>query len=370
MRSMLFSGIKVFVIRVKLRNIIYLCNAKAQLSLLDYMEKSSRRYRLMLASRGWKRFLKARKRKGKLHLLTVPITPPLKIKKNRPRKREVVCPAIFSVSHNLQGVLEFCAEVHSYANTYCKTLHIKMDGVIELDVPALVMLLSNINQIVQQGINVQGNYPSDDSTRSFFKSSGFLNHMDMLNSRGLGTSSEHNLIINVGGSKYDSISVAQVNKDAVEIVGGTNSLYQKMNGMVGEMAGNTIKYAYSSNKHYLYGCSKMDDGITFVFADSGYGILKTLKKKFFREIEDKLKTADSSDVLLRAFHKKYGSNTGEDNRNRGLPFIKSVHEEGYISELTVIANTAKLKFGENVDKQVLECNYSGTVYMWKILKQR
>lgn len=324
----------------------------------------------MIAIRGWKNFLKAKKRRGKLHRFILPATLPPNGKRIRPRTKNVVCPSIFSVSHNLKGVLDFCAEVHSYADTNCGTLYIEMKDIIKLDVPALVMLLSNINQIVQQGINVRGNYPDDKSARDFFENSGFLDHMNMLNSRGLGTSSNHNLIINVGGSKYDSASVAKVNKNAVEMIGGSNSLYQKMNGIVGEMAGNTIKYAYNSNKHYLYGCSYTDDGITFVFADSGYGILKTLNKKFYREIEDMLKRSDSSDVLLRAFYKKYGSNTGEDNRNRGLPFIKSVHEEGYISELTVIANNAKLKFGKSVDKQVLECNYSGTVYMWKILKQK
>lgn len=334
------------------------------------MKKGSRQYKLMVFARGWKNFLKAKKRRGKPRSVNLLNVTPLKFKKKRPRNRTVICPNIFSVSKNLNGVLNFCAEVHSYADANCGTLHIEMRDVIKLDVPALVMLLSNINQIVQQGVNVKGSFPTDRQTRDFFKSSGFLQHMDMLNSRWLGTSSEHNLIINVGGSEYDSQSVAKVNKTAVEFVGGSGSMYQKINGMVGEMAGNTIKYAYKSNKHYLYGYSHIDDGITFVFADSGYGILRTLKKKFYREIEDLFIMSDSSDVLLRAFHQKYGSNTGEDNRNRGLPFIKSVYDKGLISELTVIANDAKLKFGESVEKQVLACNYSGTVYMWKILKQR
>lgn len=322
----------------------------------------------MVASRGWKNYLKAKSRRGKPRSIIHPVVIPHRTKKKRPRTKTATCPKDFSVSNNLSGVLNFCAEVHSYAEQNCGTLEIEMLDVIKLDVPALVMLLSNINQIVRQGVNVKGSFPTDKSARAFFISSGFLDHMDMLNNRGLGTSSNHNLIINVGGSEYDSQSVARVNKSALDLVGGSGAIYRKINGMVGEMAGNTIKYAYKSNKHYLYGCSYMDDSVTFVFADSGYGILQTLKKKFYREVEDVLRRSDASDVLLRAFHKKYGSNTGEDNRNRGLPFIKSVFEEGYISELTVIANNAKLKFGSNVDKQVLERSYSGTVYMWKILK--
>ena len=324
------------------------------------------------AARGFKRFLLSKKRRRKLYMPVIHLKKfhqnklSSSLSKLKRKSKTIECPPVFSVEKNLKGVIEILGKIRNI--DILKYNHVKIDlsKVVDLDITALVMLLSNINHLAQEEIVISGNTPNDIMARTFFEDSGFLKHMKTINKRLDGSYSDHGLIINIGKDNYFSNQIAEINSKAVELLGASRQYFQRLNSIVGEMGGNTIKYAYKTNKHFLYGFYLHKDYMTFVFADSGYGILNTLKKTIGHIIFDKIKNIGDVGVLSGAFDKKYGSRTGEENRNRGLPFIKYNFTEGIISELQCITNNVVLDFEDYSKSIKLKDNFSGTVYVWKI----
>ena len=325
------------------------------------------------ALRGYKQYLRSLRRSSKQHVPFIPMDKSRDDKqyvsrknKQKVRSKTIKCPSIFSIEHNLQRVLDTLSNVRNLNVKKYGKIMIDLSEVVEFDITALVMLLSNLNHLSQKEVSVSGNYPMNFAAREFFERSGFLKHMKTINRRLLGSYSDHGLIVNIGKDNYNSNDIALINKKAIEHLGVSRQHYQRLNSIVGEMGGNTIKYAYHINKHYLYGFYKYEAYTAFVFADSGYGILKTLRKTFGRTILDMIQNVGDIKVLEGAFNKKYGSRTGEANRNRGLPFIKLNSDEGIVSDLQCISNNVMLDFINVSASQKLSSNYSGTVYSWKI----
>ena len=59
----------------------------------------------------------------------------------------------------------------------------------------------------------------------------------------------------------------------------------------------------------------------------------------------------------------------DDNRNKGLPRIKAVSDEGFINNLTVITNKTLLNLSDNAQSRQLGSNFAGTFYYWEITKE-
>ena len=60
--------------------------------------------------------------------------------------------------------------------------------------------------------------------------------------------------------------------------------------------------------------------VVFTMTDIGEGILKTLRRKFVKQIQESFFN-NAVDVLVNAFEKQYESRTKDPNRNKGLPKI-------------------------------------------------
>ena len=100
--------------------------------------------------------------------------------------------------------------------------------------------------------------------------------------------------------------------------------------------------------------------------DIGFGILHTLNRRFGTLIKEKLQLKKDTQILERAFERRYGSKTGESNRNRGLPLIKDRFEKNFIKDLKVITNNVFLDFTDNNKTRILSKNLPGTFYTWNI----
>lgn len=77
------------------------------------------------------------------------------------------------------------------------------------------------------------------------------------------------------------------------------------------------------------------------------------------------------DILKGAFDKKYGSSTKEVNRNKGLPAVKSMMDDGAILDLVVLTNDViwfcnNEQRSRNFDKG--KARFRGTLYQWTITK--
>lgn len=332
------------------------------------MRKNATKWkRIASAKRGWKRYLQSVARVNKVYVPNVRIPKRDHYSSEKSQRWKILkCPSVFSFEENSDEVMSFMEQVRNVKISKYTHLRVDMSRIITIDYLSIMMLLSNISHASQRGIFVSGNYPDDKDACYLFTHSGFLSHVQVLNKKSPSISESDGLIMNLGTNTYQSDNADKLITNVIKRISGSKRLYQRLNGIVGEMGGNAIQYAYSENKHYIFGCFPDDNGVSLVFADSGFGILNTLKKTFGRQMLDLISTKGPVEVLNGAFNEKYGSRTGEDNRNRGLPFIKQTYNDGYISNLIVITNNVLLNFAVPEKSRKFDSNYSGTVYFWHV----
>jgi hypothetical protein len=109
-----------------------------------------------------------------------------------------------------------------------------------------------------------------------------------------------------------------------------------------------------------------EKSVTFTMTDVGYGILKTLNRKFHMLIKEHVSLKTDIEILHYAFHKKYGSKTEDINRNKGLPLILSRVNNNYVSEMKVITNNVILHLSNYDNSSLLKKSLPGTFYSWKV----
>lgn len=295
------------------------------------------------------------------------------VKPERIRRKQgayrITFPENFSIENGLEDAIFYTNKVRDFKARTFSHLYLDLSKIKKIDIVCIVMLLTSSNQVASRRIPVFGNQPADPICNDIFNKSGFLSHMSKISGGKFTSSDEHSLIVKIGTDKANPDLIGKTNFKAVKILTGKEFHYKKINSMVGEMAGNTMEFAYSIKKHYLY-CYNYcgGDEITFVFSDVGHGIINTLNKSVGHIIRDSVTFKDKLAVLGGAFDKKYGSKTEEVNRNQGLPFIKSLSTEGFVKDLIVISNDVYLDFEHSDRSKVLSNKYSGTVYAWKVNK--
>lgn len=333
------------------------------------MRKGVCTYNKSVARRKWRRHLISIKRRNKIYVPQFKYNTNPNVYSEEERFKLLECPVVYSTEKNLEGVITYINKVRKVVKRY-KALTVDLSKVEEIDMLAIVVLLSHIEYVAQRGVYVNGNYPINKEAYRKFVDSGFLALVQTLNDKKPGTREENSLIVDLGRQYYKSDAVAQVNEKALKLIKADSNiqLYQRLNGIVGEMGGNVIQYAYSDIKHYMYGYSYAEEEncIRFFFADAGYGIVQTLKRSFGQKFFDNLHIKGDVNVLNGAFRQKYGSKTGDNNRHLGLPYILETQNIGMISNLKVISNYAYIDFNDQTKSHKLSSHYAGTLYVWEI----
>ena len=333
------------------------------------MRKNTNRKKKRFAEsqRGWKRHMLSVTRRCIVYTPSISIAKEASQRSSKKQRWKVLqCPEVFTIEENSSEVIAYMEKVRNVKSEKYTHLRIDMSQIEKIDNLSIMMLLSNISHASQKGLFVSGNYPNNPEAEYIFSHSGFLSHMQTLNKKAPSISESDGLIMNLGTNTFQSENADILISNVIKRISGSKRLYQRLNGIVGEMGGNAIQYAYHDKKHYIFGCFPEKDKVSFVFADSGYGILNTLRNTLGKQMVDMIMTRGPVSVLEGAFNQKYGSKTGEDNRNRGLPFIKQTDIDGYISNLLVITNNVLLNFAKPKKSLKFASNYSGTVYFWQV----
>lgn len=327
------------------------------------------KYRKSVFHRKWKRHMLNVYRCAKIYKPTFRYNPLPNIQERKITPKNYKCPTNFIINHNIEGIIQFINKLRKSINRY-RAIKLDLSGIIEIDIVTIVMLLSHLEYISQREVRISGNYPHDKKAYKTFVDSGFLALIQTLNTKQPATRTGKSLIVDLGRNYYNSEIVADVNQKALTLINKQNDyqLYKKLNGIVGEMGGNAMQYAYNDVKHYMYGYSYSEEEkcLTFIFADAGFGIITTLKRSLGNKIIDLISINGEVSVLQNAFLQKYSSKTGDQNRNLGLPFIRKAFLDGYISNLQVISNHSYINFSDSKQSVKLTSNYPGTLYSWKI----
>lgn len=246
-----------------------------------------------------------------------------------------------------------------------RLLIINMTRVVNFDLGSLTCLLSTLRFTK----NYVGNEPTDLKCKKYFEESGFLDWMYSIDGRKFPKSSSNNLIFEKGVDKTSNAKVGQEIRKAIKYLTGKEGTFPPVYSIIQEICPNSIEHANIGNKdrNWLMGIRYEADKVCFAMVDKGLGILKTLKKKPSQVIGDSF--SDDISILLRAFGKKYQSASDDDNRNKGLPRIKSVCDEGHVNNMTVITNSTLLNLSDSRKSKRLGAEFAGTFYYWEITKE-
>lgn len=316
------------------------------------------------------------KRKHKLRLICkakgLIFTRPPRIYKNCKRDKSVTrtVPPNFEVLNNYNETFGFIDELlDNHSNRKLKKINLDLTNIQTIDSAAICLLLSVVKELGYYGINVSGNYPQDEECARIFVESGFLNHMK--NEKGtVITINTTNLIAETGTNKTRNNDIASAVRKGMAFIMGQEQRYQPAYTVAMEICSNSVEHAYKKRpKHWRLGIYNLGDRVAFTMADTGMGILKTLHRKFSKEIKDAFLLRDNKQILYRAFLRKYGSSTRLVNRNKGLPCILDKFQSGYIKNLKVITNDVYLDFENMMSNKIMNHPFSGVLFYWEVDKE-
>lgn len=282
----------------------------------------------------------------------------------------------FSMFEDAESVIKLVNEIDSYKNNTHKLRRILIDlsDIKSIDIGAITFLLAKVHEMNRiKRIQIWGNTPKDLRCKEVLLDSGFLDYMRDLSGHKFERHSD-NYIVSIGADRTRNEIVGKAIQNAIKNLTNTRDHYPPVFSIVQEMCSNSVEHANDNkiNKNWFFGIS-LEKGVTeqppsivFTMTDVGFGILKTIKRKFATKIKELMENKSDYQILHRAYQKQYQSKTEEINRNRGLPRIFDMMERNYIKELKVLTNNVFLDFDHIENSKMLTKNLPGTFYYWKI----
>ncbi|EKN09448.1 hypothetical protein HMPREF1076_04477 [Parabacteroides goldsteinii CL02T12C30] len=150
---------------------------------------------------------------------------------------------------------------------------------------------------------------------------------------------------------------------------GINEYYQVFYDFLVELIGNATEHGIQHNKiswWLLKYRIPEQKAFKYVFVDMGVGIIRSYKESKSLGIN---RFRSSKWIVNNAFDGKLGSSTGQDNRGRGLPFIRSCVEKGFISDFILITNNVSLQCLDGKIVENSNPDFVGTYLSWTINKE-
>ena len=249
-----------------------------------------------------------------------------------------------------------------------KKLLIDLEHIQSIDIGAICILLSVVEELSFYQVNVQGTFPNDYKCSQILKESGFLSHMKTITGSTFEIQNQKNLILKRGKNQTSNKEVGECIKKATQMLTGTSSHYSPIYSIIQEVNGNSVEHAYNEKEHWLLGMNYDESSakVIFTFADNGFGILQTLYRKLGQNFFESVGLTSSEKVLRGVFLKKYSSrHRVQINRNKGLPLLKKIQDDGFVKNLMVISNDSYYYLETN-RSYPLKVEYSGTFYYWEL----
>lgn len=294
---------------------------------------------------------------------------------------EIAAPANLRLFSNLQPTLEFIRELRALGNLVVNKpnhrIRIDLQRVREINYATISIIKAVIFDFTTREIAIVGNLPVDTSCSEYLKESGYRDGLIDMNGNAFPPSQQSAYIFFERGlgrlTNEENLKISDLLADAMQFMGGDIRHELKLKTLLLEGCANSIEWGQTEGEQWMLGMKKEEkDGhreVIFTVTDVGKGILATLRRKLSDKVLGLINFQTEHDVLQLAFERKWGSSTGEINRNNGLPTIRKACELGMISDLRVLSNNVILGFGENPRKETFERGfprYSGTIYQWRV----
>jgi len=282
----------------------------------------------------------------------------------------------FSLLYDPINIVRIINLIEKYKNLSTSNLSIEIDltRVTKIDSGAICMLLAKVNEVlVHKKIRIFGTFPDDKDCKKIFIESGASEYMRDMHGRNFEKRGD-NLIIKIGSNKTDNEIVGKTIKKAMKFITDEEVHFPPVFSIVQEMCSNSVEHSNDNMPNWMFGVVFETDSktkekwVTFTMTDVGFGILKTLNRKFHMQIREQLTLKSDIDVLYSAFQKKYGSKTEDINRNKGLPLILNRVKKQYVGDMKVITNNVILHLSNYEHSSVLQKSLPGTFYSWRVDK--
>lgn len=290
-------------------------------------------------------------------------------------------PSNLRLFSKMEDTLVFIRELRALGNRIVGNpqhrIQINLQRVKEINYATISILKAVLYDFTTRDIAIVGDLPSNEICSAYLKECGYLDGLIDMRGRKFPPSQQSAHIFFESGrgrlTRDENLKISNLLEDAMEFMGGNIQHELKLKTLLLEGCANSIEWGQTQGRQWMLGMKKEErDGVRevlFTITDVGKGILETLRRKFTDQILNLVKFQTEHEVLKLAFERKWGSRSGEVNRNNGLPTFRKAVELGMIDDLKVLANNVILGFGDNEKAETFGRGfprYSGTIFQWRV----
>lgn len=290
-------------------------------------------------------------------------------------KLPVIAPSDLRLIENTNQCLEFFRNLRSeeYRSKRGKIQFVilSLKEVTQIDYGTISILTAIGDDLKFKGVILRSFLPDNQQCKDYMIESGYLNNLYDDNGKPFPKAPKSELMFFEKGcgrlSDEESRKISLLIKKIVGHLTGVEKYCQPLRTIILEICGNSIEWSGTENKQWLLGVKYREDRVIFTVTDVGKGILESLYRRLSRRFFEAFKSKD--EILKGAFDKKYGSTTKEENRNKGLPAVKTNFEQGTINNLKVLTNNVILHFdNDSLSKEFDRGTpwFKGTFYQWEM----
>lgn len=295
--------------------------------------------------------------------------------------KRVVAPSVLSIFEETEDTLSFFDQVKHTISTCEKgnTIYFDLSEIEQISPDAimyLIAIIKNNKKLRLHGINCVGNLPKNEAARNVFQQVGFLRFVEA-NISSIKTNTNY-MKIETGKKADGELAGAfcRFTNGSENQTKATKQLYR----MLVELMTNTFQHAYNGetigttsgmiSNWYLF-AERHDDGVHFVFLDTGEGIPRTVAKRFLEKVADRFSfNSKDADYLMTALTGEYPrSETGQVYRGKGLPGIYEDCKAKKIDNLKIISCKAicTVSEGSVINCANLKPFFEGTLFSWRVV---
>lgn len=297
--------------------------------------------------------------------------------------KQIIAPVDFRTMENTEQCLSFFREIRNLGNAFffrnSKIISISLKSVEQIDYATISILTSISDDLRDKRIILNGDFPESQDCKEFIIQSGFLNRMVDGNNKKFPVQAKSDVFYFEKGtgklSLEDRKKISLLVKEVVYYLTNTEKNIKPIKSVLLEICANAIEHSGTRNKQWLLGIMYEKEKVIFTVSDVGRGILETLYIKFKKKIAYFF-TKSRDEILMQAFYEKYNeptnSSTKENNRNKGLPSIKTNFDNGTIKNLIVLTNNVILHFSDKRKCKVLKkgaARLKGTLFQWELTQE-
>ena len=293
--------------------------------------------------------------------------------------RRVVAPAVFSFVKNPDGVAKFVSSLERLFEKR-KKVNVLLEDVMDIDLGAIVVLLSIMIQFKVKRIKFNGTKPRDQEIRHKLERSGFFKKLySDFRERDRYDISDSEGIYTHAWKKVDSELGAMLIETASKTIWSRSRRCPGVQRVLIELMQNTNNHADETmpgGKHWWLSVhhNKKRKLVTFSFVDFGVGVFSSLERKksgskWFRwrqKLSKFFEFRSNTDVMNLILNGAFHSTVTEQSyRGKGLPGIADALRRGQISRLHIITNNVHV-FVDKDQYSTLDAPFSGTFVSWQV----